>query len=99
MFIEWVPGAVIVISISEMNLIGIILDLMSPKNSLSLSLMVQIHKLFGPGKPYDESFWGHCYKTNTVAIYCHFRLNYHSNIYNIEFTLIYCRMAVNYPGV
>jgi hypothetical protein len=68
MFIELVPGAVIVISISEMNLIGIILDLMSPKkNSLSLSLMVQIHKLFGPGKPYDENFWGHCYKTNTAV--------------------------------
>jgi hypothetical protein len=28
-----------------------------------------------------------CYKTNTTVIYCHFRLNYHTNSYNIEFTL------------
>ncbi len=31
--------------------------------------------------------WGQCYKTNTAVIYCHFRLNYHRSIYNIEFTL------------
>jgi hypothetical protein len=31
--------------------------------------------------------WGQCYKTNTAIIYCHFKLNYHSNFYNIEFTL------------
>jgi hypothetical protein len=30
---------------------------------------------------------GQCYKTNTTVIYCHYRLNYHRNIYNIEFTL------------
>jgi hypothetical protein len=30
---------------------------------------------------------GQCYKTNTVVIYCHFRLNYYRNIYNIKFTL------------
>jgi hypothetical protein len=30
---------------------------------------------------------GQCYKTNTGVIYCHFRLNYHWNIYNIEFSL------------
>ncbi len=30
---------------------------------------------------------GQCYRTNTAVIYCHFRLNYHRNIYNIEFTL------------
>jgi hypothetical protein len=30
---------------------------------------------------------GQCYKTNTVVIYCHFRLNYRRNIYNIKFTL------------
>ncbi len=28
-----------------------------------------------------------CYKTNTAVIYCHIRLNYHRNIYNIEFNL------------
>jgi hypothetical protein len=30
---------------------------------------------------------GQCYKTNSAVIYCHFRLNYHRNIYNMEFTL------------
>jgi hypothetical protein len=64
MFIELAPGAVVVISISEMNLIGIILDLMSPKK---LSFFVRRYKLFGPGKPYDESFWGQRYKTNTAV--------------------------------
>jgi len=35
----------------------------------------------------ESSTWGQCNKTNTAAIYCHFILNYHRNIYNIEFTL------------
>jgi hypothetical protein len=30
---------------------------------------------------------GQCYKSNTAVIYCHFRLNYTRNIYNIKFTL------------
>jgi hypothetical protein len=30
---------------------------------------------------------GQCYKTNTAVMYCHFRLNCGSNIYNIEFTV------------
>jgi hypothetical protein len=30
---------------------------------------------------------GQRYKTNTAVIYCHFRLKYHRNIYNIDFTL------------
>jgi hypothetical protein len=36
---------------------------------------------------YDSATRGQCYKTNFAAIYCLFRLNYHRNIYNIEFTL------------
>jgi len=35
------------------------------------------------------SFRGQCYKTNTVVIYCHCRLNYHKNIYNINLTWNY----------
>jgi hypothetical protein len=39
----------------------------------------------------DKAAWtntrGQCHKTNTAVIYCHFRLNYHRNIFNIEFTL------------
>jgi hypothetical protein len=31
--------------------------------------------------------WGQCYKTNAAVNYCHFRLNNHRNIYNIDFTL------------
>ncbi len=38
-------------------------------------------------KIYNIETWGQCYKTNTVVIYCHYRLNYYRNIYNIEFTL------------
>ncbi len=44
--------------------------------------------------------WGQCYKTNASVIYCQFRLNYHRNIYNIEFTLeYYCSVTVNYRGI
>jgi hypothetical protein len=38
-------------------------------------------------KFYEVDPWGQCYKTNTAVIYCHFKLNYHRNVYNIEFTL------------
>ncbi len=33
----------------------------------------------------DET-WRQCYNTNTAVIYCHFGLNYHSNVYKIDFT-------------
>jgi hypothetical protein len=35
----------------------------------------------------ERHILGQMLKTNTTVIYYHFRLNYHRNIYNIEFTL------------
>ncbi len=36
---------------------------------------------------YKIDIRGLCFKTNTPVIYCHLRLNYFSNLYDIEFTL------------
>jgi hypothetical protein len=41
---------------------------------------------------------GQCYKTNTAVIYCHFRLNYHRNIYNWNDSKL-LQYAVNYCGI
>ncbi len=48
-------------------------------------------------KLYNIDYWGQCNRTNASVIYCHFRLNYHSNFDYIEF--IDPGMAVNYHRI
>ncbi len=71
-----------------------LIGLHSNSRLLALPANIRLVNVNGSGKHsslflkrfYSTGSRGRCYKTNTVVIYCYFRLNYRCNVFNIEFT-------------